>query len=249
MTRPILLSFLLGLILLINGFAYATPPGFLWYNLPKPESKPTKKGVPFKRLSYTDKDAVLEFYTMEALHKVRFTKKMADERVFLALQDYWLREATAHGRLNQKTLLYYPQYDYSVTHPTSTMGTQLHDSLRERKRTVAIHQLGKTHGLLFFYRASNAYDQKQIPIVRDFCKTHAMSLIPVSVDGAISPDIPNSRLDHGQAERLGVRYFPALLLVNPKTNKTMPLAFGLTTQDVLKTRLVAVANHFQGEAA
>ena len=76
-----------------------------------------------------------------------------------------------------------------------------------------------------------------------------MSLIPVSVNGDISPDIPNSRLDHGQAERLGVRYFPALLLVNPKTNKTMPLAFGLTTQDVLKTRLVAVANHFQEEAA
>lgn len=245
----LIMASLLIAALIISGTSNAAPAGFLWYNLAKPEAKPKKKGTDFKRLSYTDKDAVLRFYTMEALHKVRFTKKMADERVFLALQDYWLREATAHGRLNQKTLLYYPQYDYSVTHPTSTIGSQLQDSMRERNHQSIIEGLSKTHGLLFFYRAKNPYDQRQIPIVQDFCRTHALSLIPISVDGAISSDIPDTRHDSGQAARLGVRYFPALLLVNPKTQKTFPLAFGLTTQDVLKTRLVAVANNFKGESA
>lgn len=224
------------------------PAGFLWYNVPKAqEIKPAKKNsVPFNQLSYTDRDAVLQFYTMEALHKVRFTHSVEDERTFLALQDYWLREATLHGQINQETLLTYPQYDYSVTHPTSSIGTSLQDSLLHRKQQQMIQELSKTHGLLFFYRADNPYDQKQIPIVQDFCKRHQLSLIPVSVDGTLSPDLPHSRLDAGQADALGVRFFPAILLVNPKTRETQPVAYGLTTQDVLTQRLVAVMTHFKG---
>ena len=227
------------------------PAGFLWYNVPKPQEivSAQKNSVPFNKLSYTDRDAVLQFYTMEALHKVRFTHRVEDERAFLALQDYWLREATLHGQINQETLLAYPQYDYSVTHPTSSIGTTLQDSLTHQKQQQAIEQLSKTHGLLFFYRANNPSDQKQIPIVFDFCKRHQLSLIPVSVDGTQSPDLPRSRIDTGQADALGVHFFPAILLVNPKTHETQPVAYGLTTQDVLTQRLVAVMTHFKGVAA
>ena len=222
------------------------PAGYLWYNLPAPIAH-KKPGVAFKTLSYTDRDAVLEFYTMEALHKVRFTHRVEDERAFLALQHYWLNEASTHGQVNQRTLLQYPQYDYSVTHPTSTIGTHLYDRLKLEKDNAHLKRLAKTHGLLFFYRANNPYDQKQIPIVLDFCEQHHFSLIPVSVDGTNASALPHSRLDSGQADALGVRFFPALLLVNPNTRETQPVAFGLTTQDVLTRHLVAVATDFKGE--
>ena len=239
------------LLCLCSAHLYAgTPPGYLWYNVPAPEEEPEKKkpGVAFKELSYTDRDAVLEFYTMEALHKVRFTHKVEDERAFLALQHYWLNEASAHGQVNQRTLLQYPEYDYSVTHPTSTIGTRLYDTLKHEQDAGHLKRLARSHGLLFFYRANNPYDQKQIPIVRDFCEQHHFSLIPVSVDGTQSPDLPHSRLDSGQADALGVRFFPAMLLVNPKTRETQPVAYGLTTQDVLTRHLVAVATHFKGDS-
>ena len=238
---------ILGLI----GQAYAAnPPGFLWYNVPKPqEAKAEKpKGTPFNQLSYSQRDAVLRFYTMEALHKVRFTHKMEDERVFLALQDYWLKEASAHGRLNQKTLLAYPQYDFSVTHPTSEIGTKLSDSLEKQKTEQSMQKVAQTQGLLFFYRAKNPYDQREIPIVLDFCRKFNFSLIPISVDGEVSPELRDSRVDRGQAQALGVRYFPALLLVNPKTKETKPVAFGLTTQDVLSTRILAVSASSKSES-
>ena len=79
----------------------------------------------------------------------------------------------------------------------------------------------------------------------DFCEQHHFSLIPVSVDGTNATSLPLSRLDSGQADALGVRFFPALLLVNPKTRETNPVAFGLTTQDVLTRHLVAVATDFK----
>jgi len=226
---------------------WAKPPGFLWYNLPKPQTTPKKQGVSFKSLSYTDRDAVLRFYTMEALHKVRFTHRLEDERVFLAMQDYWLREATTHGKLNQKALLYYPEYDFSVTHPTSAIGTQLNDAVRAKKHAEIIKNMASTHGLLFFYRADNPYDQKEILIIKDFSDRHGFSLIPVSVDGGRSPLLKDTRIDNGQADALGVRYFPALLLINPKDGgQVTPVAYGLTTQDVLATRIVSVATQFKG---
>ncbi len=243
-------------ILLIFSTAHAQknhePVGFLWYNLPKPalvQKKQTlkTKGVPFNQLSYTQRDKVLHFYTMEALHRARQTKSMDDMRQFLALQDYWMKESSRFRNLFHKTMLYYPEYDYSVTHPTSSMGTKLLDSERDSKNKVAIRTLSKTHGLLFFYRAKNIYDQKQIAIVQDFSERFALPLIPVSVDGARAPEFPESRLDKGQAEALGVRLFPAVLLVNPKTEETLPIAYGFTTQDILEKNLVSVIHHFKEE--
>ena len=224
------------------------PPGFLWYNLPKEsveEKKP--KGVPFKSLSYQAKDKVLRYYTMEALHKARLTHNLNDMKNYLSLQDYWLRESSKFSHLFQKAMLYYPEFDYSVTNPTSSIGTKLYDDLKEKKEEWMINALGKTHGILFFYRSQNPYDIRQIPIVKAFSNRFHIPLIPVSVDGEISSDLGNSRMDKGQANALGVRFFPAMILVNPKTKKTAPIAYGLTTQDVLIQRLMLLITNFKGE--
>lgn len=230
--------------------ADSSPKGFLWYNLSKPQDvqKSSKlRGVPFSQLSFTERDKVLHFYTMEALHRARQTKSMQDMRIYLALQDYWLQESSNFRNLFQKTMLYYPEYDYSVTHPSSSIGTKLLDAEREKNNREAIHTLSKTHGLLFFYRSQSTYDQKQIAVLQDFCRRFKLPLIPVSVDGGRAPELPDSRLDKGQAEALGVRFFPAVLLVNPKNQETLPIAFGFTTQDVLEANLVSVIHHFKGE--
>jgi conjugal transfer pilus assembly protein TraF len=223
------------------------PAGFLWYNLeknPKTENQP--KGIPFNQLSFTQRDAVLHFYTLEALHKARNTHSIKDMRIFLSLQDYWLKESTRFRLLFQKTMLAYPQYDYQVTHPTSNLGIKITDEVRELQQQNLINSLAKSHGLLFFYRGKSPYDVKQAPIISDFCKHYGLSLIPISVDGMLSSELENSRVDQGQANRMGVHYFPAVLLVNPKTQQITPVTYGLTTQDVLAQRLVFAANQFKG---
>lgn len=243
-------SFFLLLSLSIAAAAAERPVGFLWYNLPKEAPSPKKerpRGKPFNQLSFTQRDAVLHFYTMEALHKAHQTKKMEDMRRFLSLQDYWLAESSRFKALFQKTLLAYPQYDYTVTHPMSQAGIRLTEERRERLHLQRLKALSKTQGFLFFYRGKSAYDRRQIPILLDFCKTHRLSLLAVSVDGVKADALPDTRLDKGQADRLGVRYFPALLLADPARGKATPVAYGLFTQDMLLTRLNQVATHFNGE--
>jgi len=230
------------ILILINQAVFAAPHGYLWYNLPKePNSKP---GVSYNKLSFTDKDAVLKFYTLEALHKVRHTHKIEDERIFLAMQDYWLKEAAIHGKINQLALLKYPEYDFSVTHPTSHLGTKLQDSIEYKNKIQNIKNMAASTGIMFFYRGSNQVDIQQIPIILDFCERYNFKLLPISVDGKISELLPSSKIDNGQAKHLSLRYFPALLAVNPKTKDISPVAFGLTTQDMLTERLSVKARKF-----
>jgi conjugal transfer pilus assembly protein TraF len=244
-------AFLIFLLFLNTAVAAGQKPvGFLWYSIEqKPQKAPQSKakGIAFKQLSFTERDAILHFYTMEALHKARYTKKVEDMRVFLSLQEYWLSESTRFRSLFQQTMLAYPQYDYQVTHPTSNLGVKITDELRQKRQIHLVQTLSKTHGLLFFYRGKSPYDVKQIPIIADFCKRFHLSLMPVSVDGVTSYELSNSRLDQGQANHLGVRYFPATLLVNPQSGQISPIAYGLVTQDVLLERIQAVATHFKEE--
>lgn len=233
-----MMKLLLILLCCISTAFAEKPTGFLWYNVPKDIQQ--KPGVSFNKLSYTDKDAVLKHYTLEALHKVRFTHKLEDERVFLAWQDFWLKEATLHGKLNELALLTYPEFDFSVTHPTSNVGVKLTESIALKRTENLLRKLSNTHGLLFFYRGSNALDKAQIPILKSFAKTHHFALMAISVDGIQSPLLQSSRVDKGEAAALNVRYFPAVLLVNPQTQQTTPVAYGLTTQDVLARHIERV---------
>lgn len=246
-----MIRLILIMLLICNATVYASKPvGFLWYSIDKEkksERQPTHRGVSFKSLSYTERDSVLRFYTMEALHKARHSKKVEDMRVFLSLQDYWLKESSRFKSLFEQTLLLHPQYDYSVTHPTSNLGAKITDEVRETKMVEVINRLSKSHGLLFFYRGKSPYDLKQIPILIDFCRRFNIPMMPISVDGTLSAELSHSKIDHGQANRLGVHYFPAVLLVNPKNKKVSPIAYGLTTQDVLMERMKQVASQFRGE--
>jgi conjugal transfer pilus assembly protein TraF len=247
MTRMV---FIVTLLFIALDTMADKPAGFLWYNIKKEHTNThhtPQKGTSFKHLSYSQRDAVLRFYTMEALHKARHTKSVEDMRIFLSLQNYWLKESTQFSHTFQKAMLAYPQYDYAVTHPTSNMGSKTTDELRQAKHARVIARLSKTHGLLFFYRGNSPYDQKQIPIIRDFCERFNLALMPISVDGVLSHELMQSRVDDGQANNLGVRYFPAIMLVNPRAKTTLPVAYGLTTQDVLERRLFQVATQFSGE--
>lgn len=235
-------------ILLLASFSAfcEKPVGFLWYNVPREAKNQDKKinGVPFSQLSYSARDKVLAFYTREAWHKAMNHLTVADMRNYLALQNYWTTRATDTSRVFEKTMLYYPEFHYEVTHPSNSIGVKVSDEIREKKEQIAIHALSKNHGLLYFYRGSNAYDKKASPIVSDFAKRYQFKLIPVSVDGIVDPLFPNSKIGKKEAKKLGVRFYPALILVHPKTKKTQPVSYGILSQDMLARQFLLVATDF-----
>lgn len=244
MVRGLLIGFCL---LALQSALAGKPPGFLWYNLPKlekPHKKVAPKGVPFSQLSFQQQDAVMAYYTREAWHKAMNQLTVKSMRDYIALQDFWTQRATKTSRIFEKTMLYYPEYHYETTHPSNNLGVKVSEDIRSQKEKLAIQALAKTHGLLYFYRGKNPYDAKQSPIIADFSSRYALHLIPVSVDGVKDKVFPESKVDHGQAKQLNIRFFPALILVNPKTNRTQPVSYGLVTQDMLARQFLLVATDF-----
>ena len=206
------------ILFLISFSAFSEKPvGFLWYNVPKEIRDKDKKsyGIPFSQLSYSARDKVLAFYTREAWHKAMNHLSVTDMRNYLALQD-----------------------------PSNSIGVKVSDEIREKKEQIAIHALSKNHGLLYFYRGANAYDKKASSIISDFAKRYQFKLIPVSVDGIVDSLFPNSKTGKTEANKLGIRFYPALILVHPKTKKTQPVSYGILTQDMLARQFFLVATDF-----
>ncbi|EFO5828711.1 conjugal transfer protein TraF, partial [Salmonella enterica] len=63
--------------------------------------------------------------------------------------------------------------------------------------------------------------------------------------GVINPMLPDTRPDQGQAQRLGVKYFPAMMLVDPKQGSVRPLSYGFITQDDLAKQFLNVSEDFK----
>jgi conjugal transfer pilus assembly protein TraF len=241
------LSFVIGFALIVSPIFADIKPGFLWYNLPPKEVKitPKEKTIPFKSLSFQQRDKVLHYLTMEALHKARQTHDVKDMERFLEYQTYWLNEASVFQHNFQYALLRKPDYDFTVKNPVSAIGTTLNEQRKSIYREKSISNLTQQYGLLFFYEGRSPYSEKQSYVLKDFAARYHFNYIPVSVDGVVLPTLPSSRVDKGQAQKLKIHTFPAMVLVEPKTGKSMPVAHGFVTQDYLTENFEVIAKELE----
>jgi type-F conjugative transfer system pilin assembly protein TraF len=241
--------FLISLLLVLNtSFARDKPEGFMWYNLPNKEaSNQVPKSVPFKKLSPMMQRKVLVYETRKALAKFDVNPTKENALAFIKWQQFWMHKTTLGKRAFQEAMLENPKYNYSVTHPTSNLGTKLREDLKAKKAATIIHNLSETHGLLYFYRGANPYDKQEAAIINSFSERFHIHVLPISVDGVVSELLPESKLDHGQAEKLNIKYFPAIMLFDSRTHQLKPVSFGFATQDVIANQLLMVATNFKGD--
>ena len=130
-------------------------------------------------------------------------------------------------------------------HPTENNAQHVLSVEQSAREVAAIQAFANQDGLLFFYRGKQRLDQALAPSIAAFAKIHRMALIPVSVDGKSLAIFPKSQSDHGQAKALQIHYFPALVLVNPKTGAHQAVAYGFIAQDELKRRFLNMATQFK----
>jgi len=227
--------------------------GWHWYNEPKkkpdtPASrpKPAPPGVPdFSRLSPSEQADVLKGYTKEALNNAILHPSAENTATFLRWQKFWTDRASMFSQSFAVAQLDHPDLDYNLDHPHYNSTAPLQQARDQEEQTQAISQLSGQYGLFYFYRGSDPIDAQMAGVVADFARLRHISLIPVSVDGTVSPQVPDSRPDSGQSARMGITHFPALFLVDPKSKSFRPLAYGFMTQDDLAKRFLNVATGFK----
>lgn len=221
--------------------------GWHWYNeiIASKEKKLQKKEQPKKVLTAQEQMLMLRQMVEEAKAKAILYPSEENVHTYLQLQNYVVEKAAIFSRVWQKTLLDYPDVDYTILHPTENNAQHVVYEEEAVRENEAIASFRNKFGLFFFYRGNNPLDQELAPTISSFAKENHISLVSVAVDGKTLPNLPNSRQDSGQAAKLGVSYFPALILVDPINKVIKPLRYGFISQDELKRRFLQVATDFK----
>jgi len=218
--------------------------GWHWYNEIYPEENRERKEE-IKRESSMAQMALLRQALREAKARAILYPTVENMRSYLILQNFVTNQAGLFTQIWKKTLLEYPELDYGVLHPTQNNAQHIIYAENSRKEKDAIKSFSEKYGLFFFYRGSNPLDQALAPTVHRFSKENNISLIPITVDGKLIDTFSVNHTNNGQAEKLGIKYFPALILVDPKNQKVVPLHYGFISDSELHRRFLQVATAFK----
>ncbi|MEI8055415.1 MAG: type-F conjugative transfer system pilin assembly protein TraF [bacterium] len=220
--------------------------GWHWYNeIYHEENKEKKEQENDKRESSMVQMALLRQAVREAKARAILYPTVENMRTYLIMQNFVTNQASLFTRAWKKTLLEYPELDYSILHPTQNNAQHIIYAENSRKEKDAIKFFSEKYGLFFFYRGGNPLDQALAPIIHGFSKENNISLIPITVDGKLINTFEANHTNSGQAEKLGVKYFPALILVDPKNQKVIPLHYGFISDSELHRRFLQVATAFK----
>ncbi|WP_032116551.1 type-F conjugative transfer system pilin assembly protein TraF (plasmid) [Candidatus Arsenophonus nilaparvatae] len=230
-----------------DGYHYSPAVGWHWYNEPVPQQEtPEAPSSPQKTLSAVETMQKIKALGDE-LRNAAVLDPKSPEKVarWIAFQNYWSDNASQFSATWQKVLLLKPELDYNNRHSHYNATATLSYANERKAQATAIKAVNERYGVFFFYRGKVPLDNKLAQVVREFAQQYQMAVMPISVDGVINPELPNSQKDRGQAARMQIRYFPALFLVDPSTGSYHPLAYGFISQDDLAKRLLNRVTDFE----
>lgn len=228
---------------------YADPQGWQWYNEPEDDEEETQQANPQAPApsSATELKKQLQRATEEAKDRAILFSSPDNFAKYMRWQNFWTDRAGAFTQSAKQAMLKYPELDYNLRYSYYNGTVEKQIEIDRNKEKDAIKKISGSHGIFFFYRGKMPIDNLMGSVINHFSKDNNLSIIPISVDGTINPDLPNSKLDSGQSRTMGVKFFPALFLVNPKSETYQPLAYGFITSDALSKQFLNIITDFKGE--
>ncbi|EBN9932946.1 type-F conjugative transfer system pilin assembly protein TraF [Salmonella enterica] len=220
--------------------------GWHWYNEPveKEEEEQGEPTVSLTSLPPSVQMKVLQRVTADRLNNAILYPTVENFTAYMKMQNYWTTQAGRFSAVAAKSMLAHPELDYNLrySHYNSTVPLQM--KAEQGLQEAALRELTAKYGLFYFYRGNNALDVQMAKVVSQVAQQYGVALVAVSMDGARAPELPDTRPDSGQAQRLGITHLPALFLVDPGAEDYRPMSYGFMTQDDLMKRFLNVARDF-----
>ncbi|BAO37021.1 type-F conjugative transfer system pilin assembly protein TraF [Serratia marcescens] len=230
-----------------NGYNYDPAVGWHWYNEPKKSNDPQRAQEPVANPpeSATEQLARLSRLRDELRNRAVLAPTSENVRDYKVMQDYLVEKATQFSATWDRVLLENPELDYSLQHPYYNGTAPLEYQKERQAQNAAIRYVNQRYGVFFFYRGNEPLDNKLGEVIKEFSAQYGIPVIPITVDGRVNPDLPESKQNSGQAENMGIKHFPAVYLVEPGKKTFKPLAYGFITQDDLARRMLNVVTDFK----
>lgn len=131
-----------------------------------------------------------------------------------------------------------PELDYSQRFPTAGMAKAVNQQVINKNQDLNLKHLKDIgYGIFFFYRSDCQYCHQMRYPLELLAKKTEMEVLSISMDGVIVDKFPNSTIDSGQAQLLGVTQSPTIMLVNTKTKDVQPISTGWISLQELEKRI------------
>lgn len=151
----------------------------------------------------------------------------------------------------QRILYKTPELDKNIEFPLTALGSQTYQRDLQATREAAFKTATQGLGLLFVFEDPSTCPlcATQAQIVTQMRDKYSVGLLAVSKDGAIPPEIPETKVDAGQLNALGLDEIPLpfLGLIDPKTGAIDVIGAGLLTEDQILERVHVIREIPVGE--
>jgi conjugal transfer pilus assembly protein TraF len=163
----------------------------------------------------------------------------------MAYRKYTYTMSKKYGNTFKEVLAENPFLSNHLEQPTEQIATQIMREEQSKKEDEAIRRVvSKDYGIFWFYAGQDPMAQAQAKSLQNFADEFDISLIGISMDGIAIKDIKDNRRNKGQAEKFNVKAFPAIFLINPKTEKVHPVSYGFVSIDELKHKIYDVVTRY-----
>lgn len=132
-----------------------------------------------------------------------------------------------------------PELDESIKSPVNQSSIHVYHSLQQAEREQLIRNLAQEYGLFFFFKSSCKFCEAFAPTVKRFSDKYGFKVMAIAMDGGqlegftILPD-------NGMATKLGVTVAPAVIALNVRTRRLIPIAYGMISEADMETRIEAL---------
>ena len=235
--------------------------GWFWYELPPVEIIP-EKDEDKKVGAVPESGAEPKPKPPEVVQHEKQLKELEDLKIiaiispttenikkYMFMQQRLMNQASTFSDVWRRVVWQTPELDYSAQggRPTNNTALTAYDENLGEKQRQTVRQLGKTHGLFFFFSGDCGYCHKFAPILKRFEQTYGITVFPISLDGGGLPDFPNPSVNNGIAQQLNVRQVPALFLAVPGSKEVTPIATGVIADSELLNRIYTLTQTKPGE--
>lgn len=134
-----------------------------------------------------------------------------------------------------------PELDYTLKKPVYTpaiLAQNENDTLKQENELI---KLAKEQALLFFFKGSCSHCHQFAPILKSLAERYKFSVIAVTLDGEALKEFPHPKRNFLIGHKLNLTVVPALYLVNPDSNRVVPVGFGYADWSTLIQKILVAA--------
>lgn len=156
---------------------------------------------------------------------------------YLLAQRALMNQSQRFAEAWKRVLFVDPYLDETIAHPTDQNARHIYFDLKNTEREKKIKALSQAYGLFFFFKKECRYCHGFSPIVKAFSHKYGWEVLAISLDGGTLPEFPKAKRDNGISRKLNIQHVPALIALNPETQKILPLAYGMVSQSEIEERI------------